>query len=114
MNLPLLYTIGLLLVYLIISYFYIKAIYLSTNKNAETIKKIKRLYSIVTFIFAFLIVSKFAVEQSIKDLNFGSDFIINSLVKPIIEQKTLTLEIILSLTVFVIYLLVLIYCIIPK
>lgn len=106
MNLPLLYTVGLLLVYLIISYFYIKSVYLSKNNNGETIKKIKKLYTIITFIFAFLIVSKFAIEQSIKDLAFGSDFIINSLIKPIVEQKTLTLEIILSFCVFVIYLIV--------
>ena len=43
MNLPLLYTVGLLLVYLIISYFYIKSVYLSKNNNGETIKKIKKL-----------------------------------------------------------------------
>lgn len=106
MNIPLLLSIGLLFIYVVISCFYCKSIYLSKSIDAETIKKIKKLYSIVTFIFAFLIVSKFAIEQSIKDLDFGSDFIINSLIKPIVEQKTLTIEIILSFTVFVIYLVV--------
>ena len=106
MNIPLLIIVGILIIYLIISYFYIKVVYLKENKDAESIKKHKKLYTIITFIFAFLIVSKFAVEQQIKDLSFDSAFIIQNLIQPILEQKTLTIEIILSFLVFIVYLIV--------
>lgn len=104
MSIPLLIIIGVLLVYIVVSYLYCHAMYLSKPKEAETVKKIKKLYYILTVIFAFIILSKFAFEQSIKDLSFDSSFIINNYIKPIIEKKTLTIEIILSFCVFVIFL----------
>ena len=70
MSIPLLIIIGVLLVYIVVSYLYCHAMYLSKPKEAETVKKIKKLYYILTVIFAFIILSKFAFEQSIKDLSF--------------------------------------------
>ena len=104
MSIPLLIIIGVLLVYIVVSYLYCHAMYLSKPKEAETVKKIKKLYYILTVIFAFIILSKFAFEQSIKDLSFDSSFIIDNYIKPIIEKKTLTIEIILSFSVFLIFL----------
>lgn len=103
MNIPLLIIIGVLLVYIVISYFYCYAMYFSKPKSGETVKKIKKVYYILTVVFAFVILSKFAFEQSIKDLSFDSSFIINNYIKPIIEKRTLTIEIILSFSVFVVF-----------
>ena len=100
---PLLIIILVLLVYLFISFLYCKKMYLSKKVEKDQAKSINKAYNIATFIFAFVILSKFAFEQTIKDFSFDSSFIINNYIVPIIEKKTLTVEIILSILVFIVF-----------
>ena len=103
MNIPLLIIILVLLVYLFISFLYCKKMYLSSKIEKEQAKNYKKAYHITTVIFAFIILSKFAFDQTIKDLSFDSSFIIDNYIVPILQQKTLTLEIILSICVFIVF-----------
>lgn len=103
MNIPLIFISVVLLVYLLISFLYCKKMYLSNKVDKEKAKSYKKAYYTTTIVFAFIILSKFAVEQSVKDLEFGSSFIIDNFIAPILEKKTLTLEIILSFVVVFIF-----------